>query len=338
MPITSNIFYNGFTDADLLAGIPEGQPSLEYPFIEFNDISTRLIKQRYHVKETAAFLPLDSQLPSELATRFGVTAADFFLVENGTPQPVCGDIVEIERTYSNMPVTHTEYNNQILSFPGLDASIQQAGTSTEITDFSISRFQSGCAFVYVGTENAGNTYKAIIRYVEQGIRSDNIPVSNDLNLVRSDLVCDNAGYIAISAMLASATNVTISGKTVSGHLYYLALFGGGRALYTDSNATVTITTLTKEPYKLYKREPFNGNTRMYTEYSYVRCTSFNELLNVSMARPYLDDWGVTLTVAADKQNYLNLCAARTPCAYDAPTMSRWKGNIYEIASTFAVLR
>ncbi len=338
MPITSNIFYNGFTDADLLAGIPEGQPTLEYPFIEFNDVSTRLIKQRYHVKETAAFLPLDSQLPAELATRFGVTATDFFLVENGTPQAVCGDIVEIERTYSNMPVMHTEYNNQILSFPGLDANIQQAGTSTEITDFSISKFQNGYAFVYVGPENAGNTYKAIIRYVENGEATDGSPISYDKTHTYSDLVCDNLGYIAIPAMLASATNVTISGKTVSGHLYYLYKYGGSGFVYANTNATVTITTLTKEPYKLYKREPFNGNTRMYTEYSYVRCTSFDELLNVNMARPYLDDWGVTLTIAADKQSYLNLCAARTPCAYDAPTMSRWKGNIYEIASTFAVLR
>lgn len=338
MPITSNIFYNGFTDADLLAGIPEGQPTLEYPFIEFNDVSTRLIKQRYHVKETAAFLPLDSQLPAELATRFGVAAADFFLVENGTPQTVCGDIVEIERTYSNMPIMHTEYNNQILSFPGLDANIQQAGTSTEITDFSISKFQNGYAFVYVGTKNVGNTYKAIIRYVESGTATNGESISEDITFSRPDLVCDNLGYIAIRAMLDTATNVSFSGKTVSGHLNYLYKVVASTTVYANSTATVTITSLSKEPYKLYKREPFNGNTRMYTEYSYVRCTSFDELLNVNMPRPYLDDWGVTLTVVADKQSYLNLCASRTPCAYDAPTMSRWKGNIYEIASTFAVLR
>jgi hypothetical protein len=84
-------------------------PTIEYPVP--GDQDTRLIRRKYHV-QLSAYSPLELNTPDSVYT-------EAYLVDDRPVQFLPAGVVEIERTYCEVPGASYEYESYVFQFPGV---------------------------------------------------------------------------------------------------------------------------------------------------------------------------------------------------------------------------
>lgn len=117
-----SIVLNGLSDARLRAtGEPVGTPILKYPFLKDGDTQTKIIERRYWLYANVRNTPqIDSSLDKETASLFSFGTNDMFLCEESEPVDVGCGIVEIVRTFANVPQTRKVRIPQAVTLFGID--------------------------------------------------------------------------------------------------------------------------------------------------------------------------------------------------------------------------
>lgn len=122
--ISSNIVLNGFS-AELLSttGEPIGTPILKYPFLKDGDTDTKIIERRYWLYANVRSVPqINSALDEATASLFDFETNDMFLCEESEPTDVGCGIVEITRTFANVPKTRNVRMPQAITMFGIETN------------------------------------------------------------------------------------------------------------------------------------------------------------------------------------------------------------------------
>ena len=151
----SNDLITTMSEADLkLRGIPEGMPSVSFPFSNFGDVETKLIRQKYRCLLPAVYWGLDAPIDTETALTAGVNSDDYFVVEESEPTNVCAGVVEVERTFATIPNAYTEFESQIVNYPACSLAYVDRTTTTFANKISSYDRNRKAATFYIGKEYA----------------------------------------------------------------------------------------------------------------------------------------------------------------------------------------
>lgn len=305
------------SEADLkLRGIPEGMPSVSFPFSNFGDIETKLIKQKYRCLLPAVYWGLDTPIDAETARTAKVNPDDYFVVEESEPTSVCPGVVEIERTFATLPPAYTEFESQIVNYPGISQAYIDETTTTFATEISGYDKSRKAAKLFIGKEYARKYVKiAITRTIK-----DETYVNADVTSYSSAILVADDGYAYMAVLGDYFHNIEVNSILLTSYQRQI--------LYVVEEITLL-------NYYLDYRKTFTTTGRMMVENRFVKISSNADFATIPLPSPYLEDWTISLS-GTEREKYARAVQNSEPLVYDYPTFARWKGNIYQIRTNHLI--
>lgn len=305
--ISSDIVLNGLS-AELLSttGEPIGTPILKYPFLKDGDTDTKIIERRYWLYANVRSVPqINSALDEATASLFDFETNDMFLCEESEPTDVGCGLVEITRTFANVPKTRNVRMPQSITLFG----IKNSG------DVVAEDITSQCTITYKYDNNKGQGYTVIFPESAIGKR---------LKIQVQQRNYPNSVYF-IYLTPTMATNWY--GIDVLGYTERSEVGGFGTNTYKDCNTPITIGIIETIPTRNSKSVVADG----YITYQYVRLSSTTE--RVSLPLPFEEESGANILTTTTKptiSEYSKMVSAGNVYQCAPATISMWLGNIAEI--------
>lgn len=292
---------NGLSDELLrTSGEPVGTPILKYPFLKDGDTQTKIIEQKYWLYANARSVPqIDAPLDEATASLFEFATGDMFLCEESEPTDIGCGLVEITRTFSNVPKTRSVRMPQSVTLFGITntGNVVEKEITSECT---INRNDAH------GTTTI--TYPA--EYIGKRV------------LVKTQ---NNKGNTYSKYFTIERTTTTYTLDEI-GWYYY-----DNYSSFKLPNSVIYIGILSS----LASRQPRATTADGFITYQYVKLTAQDSIL--TLPTPFEEANGeLTLTAQTSPtvSEYSSMVANRTPYQSSQATVTMWLGNIAEIQTPY----
>ena len=292
---------NGLSDELLRStGEPDGTPILKYPFLKYGDTQTKIIEQKYWLYANARSVPqIDAPLDEATASLFEFATGDMFLCEESEPTDIGCGLVEITRTFANVPKTRSVRMPQSVTLFG----ITNTGNVVE------KEITSECT---INRNDAHGT--TTITYPAEYIGKRVFVKTKDKN-----------GNIYYKYFTVENVTTTYSLEQI-GWYYYTS----GSTIKLP-NTVIYIGLLGS----MASRQPRNTIADGFITYQYVKLTAQDSIL--TLPTPFEEATGEI--ILTDKTNptfieYSNMVNTRTPYQCSQATVTMWLGNIAEIQTPY----
>lgn len=324
----NKVFFNGISETlARTTGVPNGRADVNLPFQNVGDFTTKEITQRYICYADAPALELGSPLDTATATSCGVSAEDYFFVEQSSPRSIGADIVEVERTFVNVPQPQTLYSSGMQTLPAhsfhVGNKISDVFKPDEEVLSSISYNNVGQVILGV---NVGLEFAKKACFVSYSLYDAQVSITKP--------VLGGGAYVYVGddgialwltsffsyVVAAEGTHVvSLRSATSSTEFFSYRITWGVSGIFDfclpGQNVCVKNCIIKKTNH-------------------FLRLTE-EALLNLDFEEPYLADWAGTLN-ASQLADWAYRTAHRLPILYERPSLSRWKGDIYQLSRTYII--
>lgn len=299
-------YLNGLDETLLSgAGLPNGTPTISYPFLSNGDRETKIIRQKYWLfAEALSSAAIDSQMDAATAALFPFETASMILCEETDAAEVGCGIVEVERMFCDIPKMRTVRTPQSITTFGFNSQ----PTWAAISDYSVS--------VVRDFHKSNPPYEFYFAFPATYEGRD-VCVSAQLKFE------DQFGGGGTSTLKATKYGIVENGA------FSFTWYPGNNRNYASSVSSVQISTAPK------KRNSKSIVADGYDVYSYVLLSNPAQKVEVSSAFEELSGANIlTATTSPSATEFAKMISDGVAYQCAEAAVNQWHGNIYEIRTPY----
>ena len=299
-------YLNGLDETLLsTAGMPNGTPTISYPFISNGDRETKIIRQKYWLfAESLSSVAMDSQMDDATAALFAFDTTSMILCEETEPAEVGCGIVEVERMFCSIPKTRTVRTPQSITTFGFNS----APTWAAISDYTVNIFRD--------FHKVNPPYEFYFTFPASYEGKD---VCVDARLKFED----QFGSGGTSTLTATKYGI------VENEAFSFKWYPGSNRKYRASVLSVRISNAPK------KRNSKSIVADGYDVYNYVLLSDPAQKVAVSSAFEELSGANIlTESTSPSATEFAKMISDGVAYQCAEATVNQWHGNIYEIRTPY----
>ena len=299
-------YLNGLDETLLsTAGMPNGTPTISYPFISNGDRETKIIRQKYWLfAESLSSVAMDSQMDDATAALFAFDTTSMILCEETEPAEVGCGIVEVERMFCSIPKMRTVRTPQSITTFGFNSS----PTWAAISDYTVS--------IIHDFHKVNPPYEFYFTF-PASYEGKDVCVSARLKFE------DQFGSGGTSTLTATKYGIVENGA------FSFKWYPGNNRDYRASVSSVQISTAPK------KRNSKSIVADGYDVYSYVLLSDPAQKVAVSSAFEELSGANIlTESTSPSATEFAKMISDGVAYQCAEATVNQWHGNIYEIRTPY----
>ncbi len=296
-------YLNGLDETLLSgAGLPNGAPTISYPFLSNGDRETKIIRQKYWLfAESLSSVAIDSQMDAATAALFAFDTTSMILCEETDPAEVGCGIVEVERMFCSIPKMRTVRTPQSITTFGFNSQ----PTWAAISDYTVNIFHD--------FHKVNPPYEFYFAF----------PAKYEGNDVRVSARLKYEGRYETRTLTATKSGIVENGA------FSFNWYPGNNRDYRASVLSVQISNAPK------KRNSKSIVADGYDVYSYVLLSDPAQKVAVSSAFEELSGSNIlTEATSPSATEFAKMISDGVAYQCAEATVNQWHGNIYEIRTPY----